>query len=104
MAIDNSSVLVTGNGKIGSLDATQIVVHARDTDDGQYAVHVTGKVNGPLGETLRVLHDVKPRGSAARWIAYVPSGLRGSGDGTLSLDLNIPLHCIRFPSTATIVS
>ena len=92
VAIDNSSVLVTGNGKIGSLDATQIVVHARDTDDGQYAVHVTGKVNGPLGETLRVLHDVKPRGSAARWIAYVPSGLRGSGDGTLSLDLNIPLH------------
>jgi uncharacterized protein (TIGR02099 family) len=92
VAIDNTDVLVTGNGKIGDLDATQIVVHARETDDGGYVVHVTGKVNGQLGETLRVLRDVKPGASAARWLTYVPSSLRGSGEGILSLDLNIPLH------------
>jgi len=92
VAIDNTDVLVTGNGKIGDLDATQIVVHARETDDGKHVVHVTGKVNGQLGETLRVLRDVKPRASAAHWLTYVPSGLRGSGEGSLSLELNIPLH------------
>ena len=92
VAIDNTNVLVTGNGKIGALDATQIVVHAQETDDEQHIVHVSGKVNGQLGETLRVLRDVKPGASAAHWLTYIPSGLRGSGDGILSLDATIPLH------------
>ncbi len=92
VVVDNATVLVTGNGKTGSLDANQIVVQSRDTDDGRHIVHVSGKVNGPLGETLHVLRGVKPGASAASWLAYVPSGLDGSGYGILSLDLNILLH------------
>ncbi|MHB8534261.1 MAG: YhdP family protein [Sulfuricaulis sp.] len=92
VAVDNAKTLVTGSGKIGGLDATQIVVQSQETGDGRYVVHVSGKVTGPLSETLHVLRDVKPGASAAGWLAYVPSDLDGSGAGILSLDLNIPLH------------
>ncbi len=92
VAVDNSRVLVTGSGKIGKLDAAQVVVQAQDAGDGHPIVHVSGNVSGPLNETLDVLRGVKPGASAARWLAYVPSGLQGSGAGILSLDLTIPLH------------
>jgi len=92
VAVDNSRVLVTGKGKIGGLDAAQIVVKSRETDEGRHLVHVSGKIDGPLSETLQVLRGVEPGASAAHWLTYVPSALRGSGDGVLSLDMNIALH------------
>lgn len=92
VVVKGSETLVTGNGKIGKLDATQVAVHSRESDAGHHVVRVSGKVSGPLNETLIVLRDVKSETGAARWLAYVPSGLQGQGDGVLSLDLNIPLN------------
>jgi uncharacterized protein (TIGR02099 family) len=91
VAIDGPEVLVTGNGKIGNLNASQVAVQTRDTSDGHRVVHVGGKVTGPVNETLNVLREVKPEPGTARWLAYVPAGLQGVGEGALSLDLTIPL-------------
>lgn len=91
VAVNNSEVLVTGTGKIGKLNASQVVVQARDTADGHYVVHVGGKVSGPVAETLNQLRHVRPEPGTARWLTYLPAGLQGSGEGDLSLDLTIPL-------------
>jgi uncharacterized protein YhdP len=91
VAVNGPEVLVTGNGKIGNLDANQVVVRTQDSSDGHRVVHVSGKVTGPVNETLNVLREVKPEPGTARWLAYVPDGLQSVGEGALSLDLNIPL-------------
>ncbi len=105
VAIDGSEVTVIGGGKIGKLDATQLVVQSRYSGAGNLmtgrtseasrasdiVVHVGGKVSGAFNETLSILRDVKPEPGSARWLSYLPSGLQGSGAGILSLDLTIPL-------------
>lgn len=119
VAIDGSEVTVVGGGKIGKLDATQVVVQSRHTGaenilmtgrrseasratlstgrtseasrDSSTVVHVGGKVSGALNETLNVLREARPEPGSARWLAYLPSGLQGSGPGILSLDIAIPL-------------
>lgn len=95
VVIDGSEVTVIGSGKIGKLDASQVVVQSRDSGMGHHVVHVGGKVSGALNETLNVLRDVKPEPGSARWLAYVPGGMQGSGTGILSLDLTIPLSDAR---------
>lgn len=91
VAVNNAEVLVTGDGKIGSLNASQIVVRSQDAGEGKHVVRVTGKVAGPLGATLDVLRDTKPEPGTARWLGYIPPGLKGTGDGILGLDLTIPV-------------
>lgn len=91
VAIDGPEVTVTGSGKIGKLDAVQVVVQSRDDAAGHHVVHVGGKVSGALDETLKVLRETKPEPGSARWLAYLPAGLRGTGAGILSLDITIPL-------------
>ncbi|HSD97121.1 MAG TPA: YhdP family protein [Sulfuricaulis sp.] len=91
VAVNGPEVLVTGNGKIGNLNANQVVVQTKDSSDGHRVVHVSGNVTGPVNETLNVLREVRPEPGTARWLAYVPAGLQGVGEGALSLDLNIPL-------------
>jgi uncharacterized protein (TIGR02099 family) len=91
VAIDGSEVTVVGGGKIGKLDATQVVVQSRHAGEGDHVVHVGGKVSGALNETLDVLREARPEPGSARWLAYLPSGLQGSGAGILSLDITIPL-------------
>lgn len=90
VAINGAEVTVTGDGKIGKLDATQVVVSARDDGSGRNAVHIGGKVSGELDETLRVLRAVEPGSAATSGLAYLPSGLRASGNGILSLDITLP--------------
>lgn len=91
VAVDGPEVLVTGTGKIGSLDASQVVVRTQDTSDGNHAVHVSSNITGAVNETLNILRQVKPEPGKTPWLAYVPAGLQGAGEGALSLDLNIPL-------------
>lgn len=105
VAVDGSEVTVVGSGKIGKLDATQVVVQSRysgaeNISTGRASeasrasdivVHVSGKVSGALTETLNVLRNAKPEPDSQRWLAYLPSGLQGSGPGILSLDITIPL-------------
>jgi uncharacterized protein (TIGR02099 family) len=89
VAVNGPEVLVTGSGKIGTLDAGQVVVRSQDTSDGHSVVHVSSKVTGPVNETLKVLREVKPEPGTASWLAYIPAGLQGAGEGVLNLDLNI---------------
>ncbi len=89
--VNNDRVLVTGSGKLGGLDVGQVVVKTGDTLNGRRLVRVSGKINGPLNETLRVLRDVKPEPGKSRWLGYVPAALQGTGDGVLNLNLDIPL-------------
>ncbi|MHB1142536.1 MAG: YhdP family protein [Sulfuricaulis sp.] len=106
VAIDGSEVTVVGGGKIGKLDATQVVVQSRHagaeniimsertSEAGRASdivVHVGGKVSGALNETLNVLREARPEPGSQRWLSYLPSGLQGSGPGILSLDITIPL-------------
>jgi uncharacterized protein (TIGR02099 family) len=91
VAIDNDKVLVTAEGRIGKLRASQIVVQSHAAAEGGYRVHVTGKVSGPLAQTLEVLRAARPQPGTARWLDYLPAGLQGSGDGVLSLDLAMAL-------------
>jgi len=95
VAVNGSEVTVVGGGKIGKLDATQVVVQSRDSGAGHRVVYVGGKVSGALNETLNVLYDAKPKPGSQRWLAYLPSGLQGSGAGILSLDIMIPLGDVR---------
>lgn len=98
VALNGSEVTVTGTGKIGMLDATQVVVRSRAADAGHHVVHVGGKISGPLDETLKILHGVSSDSSARRWLTYLPSGLQGSGNGLLGLDITIPLSDAHQPS------
>jgi uncharacterized protein (TIGR02099 family) len=119
VAIDGSEVTVVGGGKIGKLDATQVVVQSRHSGAENFlmtgrtseanratlstgraseasrasdiVVHVGGKVSGALNETLNVLREARPEAGSQRRLAYLPSGLQGSGAGILSLDITIPL-------------
>ncbi|MEW6332386.1 MAG: YhdP family protein, partial [Pseudomonadota bacterium] len=91
VAIDGSEVTVVGGGKIGKLDATQVVVQSRYSGADHHVVHVGGKVSGSLNETLNVLREARPEPGTHRWLAYLPPGLQASGAGLLSLDITIPL-------------
>jgi len=90
VAVNGPEVLVTGDGKIAGLDANQVVVQMKESEGAGRVVQVTGKVAGPVNETLSVLRAAKsPVGT--KWLASLPSGLQGNGQGLLSLDLRIPL-------------
>ncbi|MBI3545228.1 MAG: TIGR02099 family protein [Gammaproteobacteria bacterium] len=91
VTVNNDQVLVTGSGKLGSLDVSQVAVKTADAGEGKRTVHVSGKINGPLHETLRVLRETKPEPGKFRWLSYLPAELQATGEGTLNLDLTIPL-------------
>lgn len=85
-------VLVTGGGRIGDLAVEQVAVQTRPATDGaKRHIAVTGKVRGPVAESLRVLREVAVDAEPPPfWHGYVPP-LQASGDGVMSLDVDIPL-------------
>jgi uncharacterized protein (TIGR02099 family) len=88
VAIRDNRVLVTGEGRIGALAADQIRVEAGFGERADGWVRVNGRVRGPVDETLRVLKAVKPRGQDT-WKNYLPAGLRGGGEGTLQIAVDV---------------
>ncbi len=99
VAVNGPEVLVTGNGKIAGLDANQVVVQVRESEGAGRVVQVTGKVAGPVNETLSVLRAAKSS-VGTKWFTSLPSGLQGNGQGLLSLDLRIPLGLVAETSVA----
>ncbi len=110
--IKGSDVLVTGSGKLGELDVSQVVVQAqrkRPVVQGgpradvhpkrHYIVRVTGKVAGPVNEALQILRGVKPDREVPKWKAFIPPRLHATGSGALNLDLTVSPH---EPKTTTI--
>jgi uncharacterized protein (TIGR02099 family) len=89
--IRDRQVLITGAGRIGTLKADQVRVQtAFGGAAGADAVRVSGRVQGPVAETLRVLRAIK--GGQAEKIrdGYLPAALEGQGDGTLLLGVTAP--------------
>ena len=84
--VQGEHFLVTGHGRIGSLNVNEIVVTGVDAG----AVQVKANVSGPIAESLRVLQDVKTTSGQDSWKAWLPSGLEAAGNGVLSLDLSVP--------------
>lgn len=92
IAVTGRDVLVTGSGRIGALSVDQVVVQTRPTADPAHRrVAITGKVRGPVAESLRVLRDVEPDAKPApSWQAYLPP-LQATGQGVMNLDIDVPL-------------
>lgn len=92
VVVTGRDVLVTGTGRIGALTVNQVVVQTRPVSDPKKRrVAVTGKVQGPVAESLRVLREIETDADPAPvWQSYLPV-LQAQGDGVLSLDVNVPL-------------
>lgn len=94
VSVLNSDVIVTGRGRLGALQASQIDVHTQveHLPGEERAVTVGARFDGPVAETLAILRDVKLQpGDPATWQGYLPDALQATGDGVLHLGLRIPL-------------
>jgi uncharacterized protein (TIGR02099 family) len=94
VSVLNSDVIVTGRGRLGALQASQINVRTQveHAPGEERAVTVGARFDGPVAETLAVLRDVKLQpGDPATWQGYLPEALQAAGDGVLHLGLRIPL-------------
>jgi len=92
VVVDRQDIVVTGTGNIGTLSLHQVVVQTRGSlDDKDRGVRVSGKLDGPINEALRILQTAKPERDIGKWVRNIPANLRGRGNGALSLNLSIPL-------------
>lgn len=95
VAIDGPDVRVTGTGKIGDMPLARVVVQTEETADKTRVTRVNGNLTGAVDETLRVLHaassEAQQTQQQTKWFTYLPTGLSGTGQGLLSLDLSIPI-------------
>ena len=92
VAVTGRDVLVTGAGRIGALTVDQVVVQTRPTADRtRRHIAITGKVQGPVAESVRVLREVDGDAEPVPfWQAYLPA-LQATGQGNMNLDIDIPL-------------
>lgn len=91
ITVTGRDVFVTGRGRIGALDISQVVVQTQPEGDAKSrTVHVVGQVQGPVAESLRVLREVEQEAEAAGgWRGYLP--VAATGNGRLRLELTVPL-------------
>lgn len=91
VSIIGTDALITGQGKIGTLDVRQVAVRTRPARNSEArVVAVSGKVNGAIAEKLRVLRAVDA--PSAGWRRYIPADVQAEGAGSLSLELNVALR------------
>ncbi|MBI3575670.1 MAG: TIGR02099 family protein [Gammaproteobacteria bacterium] len=90
VTLNRDQVRITGQGRIGSLTAKNVIVQTQRGPDGREEVHVRGDAAGPVDEALQVLHGLRPDAEAAAWTRYLPAGLRGGGAGALKLEVAVP--------------
>lgn len=85
-----ASLTVMGSrGRIRGLGVSQVQVQVADLHPPAGArVQVTGKVSGPLNETLEVLYT----SVSGRFAEYLPRGLHATGNGVLDLDIQVPVR------------
>lgn len=91
VAINGADAVITGSGRIGSLQAHDVRVEVgREPDGVTHVVRVRGQVDGPVAETVRILQAVKSDKHYA-WRAPVREIAAASGTGALDLDVRVPL-------------
>jgi len=90
VSVDRDQVRVTGQGRLGGLVARKVTVATERTPAGHEQVQVRTSLTGPVAETLRVLYQIEPGSPAAEWTHYLPRGLEASGQGELTLAVDIP--------------
>jgi len=90
VAIRGREVLVAGRGRIGGLPLKQVAVRTEGAGAARN-VRVSGRLAGPVNETLRVLREVRAAPGADEWKLFLPAGLKGTGQGALGLDITVPL-------------
>lgn len=90
VTINRDQVRITGQGKVGNLAAKNVIVQTQRGPDGREEVHVRGDATGTVDAALQVLHDLNPEADAAAWTRYLPTGLRGGGEGGLTLEVAVP--------------
>ncbi|MBI5611983.1 MAG: TIGR02099 family protein [Gammaproteobacteria bacterium] len=81
-------LITASSGRIGTLAVGQVVVSIADlgkTENQQ--LRINGRASGSLGDTLRMLYETPPKD----WQALLVPGLRGEGQGSLALDITVPL-------------
>ncbi len=82
-------LITSAQSKIRSLDVGRVVVAIEDfkAPDGAL-ITVNGRIAGVLQDSLDVLADSR----VPRFVSMIPSGVRASGNGDLTLELRIPVR------------
>lgn len=89
VSILGGDVRIIARGRIGALKLDQFVVQTEIDGHGpDHGVRMSGRVSGAVNETLRLLREVKS--GAGAWQVYLPDGLQASGEGVLTLVLQVP--------------
>lgn len=85
------SMMITGSsGRIDQLTINEIVAKKENLKDKSEPVKITGRVTGPVSNTLAVLRDAAAHGQKGGWTRFVESDIRANGNGQLSLAIEIP--------------
>jgi uncharacterized protein YhdP len=85
------SMLITGSSaKVDHLDVNEIVARKDDLKDHNEPIRITGRVTGPVSDTLAVLRDAAAHGQKGGWTRFVQSDMQAYGNGQLALKVEVP--------------
>jgi len=85
------SMLITANsGRVDHLDVDEIVARKDNLKDHAEPIQITGRVTGPVSDTLAVLRDAAAHGQKGSWTRFVQSDIKASGNGQLALSIEVP--------------
>jgi uncharacterized protein (TIGR02099 family) len=81
-------LITASSGRIGTLTVGQVVVSIADLGQTEHQqLRINGRASGPLSDTLRMLYETP----SEDWRAMLVPGLRGDGQGSLALDITVPM-------------
>lgn len=86
------SMVITGSsGKVDQLNVNEIVARKQSLKDKLEPIHITGRLTGSVDNTLSVLRNAVANGQKGGWTRFVESDVRASGNGQLTLGIEIPV-------------
>ena len=86
----NAGMLLTARqGRIGGLQARQVVVSAENfLDPAGRRIRIRGSLEGPASNTLNSIRAIARAPLAGEWARLLPAGLRAQGAGAARLDFS----------------
>jgi len=86
------SMLITGSSaRVDDLDVNEIVARKDDLKNHEEPIRITGRISGPVSDTLAVLRDAATHGQKGGWTRFVQSDIQANGQGQLALQIEIPV-------------